>query len=128
MLVSCSLRSPLISFTFNYNHYLNQRQCLSVLSFGDSRSLTKLLVSRQQLHFTVQLCTHYVVDKATSELRLAEEDIALNLEICDQIRSKSVPPKDATRALKRRINHQNPNVQLLSLGVCIQHFLINKLF
>ena len=60
------------------------------------------------------------VDKATSELIPKDhDDITLNLDISDQIRSKKVPAKDAMRALKRRITHSNPNVQLLALSVII---------
>ena len=72
-----------------------------------------------------------LVDKATSELLPAgQEDIALNLEICDQVRAKQVPPKQAMQTIKKRLGHKNPNVTLLALGLtdlCIKnggdHFL-----
>jgi growth factor-regulated tyrosine kinase substrate len=69
------------------------------------------------------------VDKATSELIPKDHDnITLNLEISDQIRSKSVSAKDAMRALKRRIAHTNPNVQLLALSVIIIFILLRDLY
>ncbi|CEH12469.1 ubiquitin binding protein [Ceraceosorus bombacis] len=72
-----------------------------------------------------------LVDKATSELLPAgQEDISLNLEICDQVRAKQVQPKHAMQVIKRRLGHKNPNVAMLALGltdVCIKnggdHFL-----
>lgn len=59
-----------------------------------------------------------LVEKATSELLpQGQEDIAINLDVCDQIKSKTVPAKQAMQTIKKRLGHKNPNVALLALGV-----------
>ncbi|RKP21938.1 VHS-domain-containing protein [Rozella allomycis CSF55] len=71
------------------------------------------------------------VEKATSGyLPTANEDIIINLDVCDMIKSKEVDSKNAMRVIKKRLLHKNPNVQLLALKLtdsCVKnaghHFL-----
>ncbi|XP_023749920.1 TOM1-like protein 6 [Lactuca sativa] len=54
------------------------------------------------------------VDKATSEF-LNCPDWRINIGICDTINSRQWLAKDYIKALRTRLQHKNPNVQLLSL-------------
>ncbi|KAI8329387.1 hypothetical protein BC941DRAFT_443030 [Chlamydoabsidia padenii] len=59
-----------------------------------------------------------LIEKATSEfIPVGQENLALHLEISDEIRSKKVNSKDAMRSLKRRLAHKNPNVVLSTLSL-----------
>ncbi len=69
-------------------------------------------------YMSVMGFNYYDIDKATSELLPnAQEDLASNFDVCDMIKGKRVPPKDAMRSLKRRLLHRNPNVQMLAMKV-----------
>ncbi|GAB4833233.1 hypothetical protein Ancab_031480 [Ancistrocladus abbreviatus] len=54
------------------------------------------------------------VDKATKQL-LMGPDWTMNMEICDAINSDQGFAKNAMKALKKRLQHKNPRVQLLAL-------------
>ncbi|XAR68741.1 hypothetical protein NMG60_11000096 [Bertholletia excelsa] len=54
------------------------------------------------------------VEKATSDL-LILPDWTMNMEICDSINSNHWDAKDVIKALKKRLQHKNPKVQILSL-------------
>ncbi|CAI9299174.1 unnamed protein product [Lactuca saligna] len=54
------------------------------------------------------------VDKATSEF-LNGPDWTINIDICDTINANPWLVKDVVKALKKRLQHKNSHVQLLSL-------------
>ncbi|KAM7463907.1 hypothetical protein LguiA_032028 [Lonicera macranthoides] len=55
-----------------------------------------------------------LVEKATSEF-LIGPDWTMNINICDTINSNRWLAKDVVKAVKKRLQHKNPKVQLLSL-------------
>ncbi|KAI8097589.1 uncharacterized protein BX664DRAFT_326751 [Halteromyces radiatus] len=58
------------------------------------------------------------IEKATSEfIPSGQENLGLQLDISDQIRSKKVNAKEAMQAMKKRLAHKNPNVQLATLSL-----------
>lgn len=70
-----------------------------------------------------------MVEKACSPINLTypqSEDIAVNLEITDLIRSKAVQPKPAMQSLKRRIAGKNGRVQMYALGVSITCTMVRE--
>ncbi|KAI8815409.1 putative vacuolar sorting-associated protein [Cladochytrium replicatum] len=73
-----------------------------------------------------------LIEKVTSEnLPVGSEDVELSLEIADKIKSKQFPAKPTAQFMKKRINHKNPNVQILTLKLvdfCVKnaghHFVV----
>ncbi|GAA5959527.1 hypothetical protein JCM3765_002356 [Sporobolomyces pararoseus] len=67
-----------------------------------------------------------LLEKTTSDLLPSSTpiDLSLSLQLADLIRSNSIPPSSSSKILLKRLQHSNPNVQLLTLGVldvCIKN-------
>ncbi|KAA3670845.1 hepatocyte growth factor-regulated tyrosine kinase substrate, partial [Paragonimus westermani] len=60
-----------------------------------------------------------LVEKATNEL-LVEPDIESALVICDLVRGQEISAKHAVSSIKRRLQHDNPNIILHTLYVCFE--------
>ena len=67
---------------------------------------------------TAEEVSLFRTERATSEsIPAGTDDIMLNLEVADKIKGKEVAPDKAMRAIRGRLEHRNPNVQLLALKV-----------
>ena len=106
----------------------SKQRAMGLFSSSAYDEFTKATGTERRGMFKFAKC----IDEATSEyIPAAQEDLALNLEITDMIKSKRVAAKDAMRYLKQRLLHPNPNVQLLTLQLvdkCVKnggkHFLV----
>lgn len=56
-----------------------------------------------------------ILKATSSSIPTGEQDLPLNLEISDSVRSKEANAKDVLRVLKNRLYDLNPNVQILTL-------------
>ncbi|KAA3670371.1 uncharacterized protein DEA37_0011186, partial [Paragonimus westermani] len=59
---------------------------------------------------------YHFIEKATNEL-LVEPDIESALVICDLVRGQEISAKHAVSSIKRRLQHDNPNIILHTLYV-----------
>uniref|UniRef100_A0A8C1JEK8 Target of myb1 like 2 membrane trafficking protein n=1 Tax=Cyprinus carpio TaxID=7962 RepID=A0A8C1JEK8_CYPCA len=69
------------------------------------------------LHYSYSVCGLFLTEKATDG-SLQNEDWTLNMEICDIINETEEGPKDAMRAVKKRLNgNRNFREVMLALTV-----------
>ncbi|GFS40554.1 ENTH/VHS/GAT family protein [Actinidia rufa] len=66
------------------------------------------------------------VEKATSDL-LIGPDWTMNMDICDSINSNRWDAKDYVKAVKKRLQHKNPRIQLLALRYLIEQKLPKRM-
>lgn len=82
--------------------------CFSLFFFSSERMFFNSVTNVSSSSATVR------VDKATSDL-LMGPDWTMNIDICDAINSNQWQAKDVVKAVKRRLQHKHPRVQLLAL-------------
>ena len=61
-----------------------------------------------------------IIEEATSENTvIGTENIALYLDIADKIKAKNMTTKQFISGIRKRLNHKNPNVQILALSLVV---------